>query len=176
MWINFCAVWINFCASQYVSAQRSKASALTKMFPHPQIKFCRVSTELKRMKNNSTLKYIYICRIFTQMDSHRTRGWVHSARSLDEVTRWVYRLGPVSWWSWSVLSTQWHLGTRIRVTSLMLKECLCCWGKMGRELFVSVGIMWENSKKAGIVPDTALAPHSSISPQAYRINWTRNLK
>ena len=51
---------ICFRASQYVSAQRSKVSALTKMFPHPQVIFRGALTKLKRIKNNSTLNiYIY---------------------------------------------------------------------------------------------------------------------
>ena len=51
--------------------QRSKVSALTKMFLHPQIKFCGVLTEFKCMKNNSTRNIHTVCGIFTQTDSHR---------------------------------------------------------------------------------------------------------
>ena len=58
--ISLRALWINFCASQCVSAQRSKVSALTKMFPHPQVNSRGALTELKRTENNSRLKIIYM--------------------------------------------------------------------------------------------------------------------
>ena len=60
LWINFRALWINFRTSQYVSTHRSKVSALKKLFPHPQVNFRGALTKLKRIKFNSTLKYIYM--------------------------------------------------------------------------------------------------------------------
>ena len=48
---------------------RSKVSLLTKLFLHPQVIFCGALTKLQCIKNSFTLN-IYICGIFTEMDSH----------------------------------------------------------------------------------------------------------
>ena len=76
LWISLCALWINFLASQYVSVQGSKVSALTNMFPHPQVNFHGVPTKLNHIKSTSPLN-IYICGIFTQPDSHTTQKNIH---------------------------------------------------------------------------------------------------
>ena len=47
-----------------------------------------------------------------------------------------------------------NLWTRIRITSLTLKQRLCCWSKVGRELIVSVGIKraWGSSRHCPRTP------------------------